>query len=36
MLRLDAVQAGHKLTAGDVGVLPEIPAWMRLPDTADP
>ncbi len=36
MLRLDAVQAGHKLTAGDTGVLPEIPAWMRLPDTADP
>jgi tRNA-modifying protein YgfZ len=36
MLRLDAVQAGQKLTAGDTGVLPEIPAWMRLPDTADP
>ncbi len=36
MLRLDAVAAGQKLTAGEVGVLPEIPAWMRLPDTADP
>src|SRR4029077_7083698 len=36
MLRLEAVTAGQKLMAGDVGVLPEIPAWMRLPDTADP
>jgi hypothetical protein len=36
MLRLDAVKAGQKLTAGEVGVLPEIPAWMRLPDTPDP
>lgn len=36
MLRLDAVKAGQKLTAGEVGVLPEIPAWMRLPDTVDP
>ena len=36
MLRLEAVTAGQKLTAGDVGVLPEIPAWMRLPETADP
>src|ERR1700704_4402458 len=36
MLRLDAVKAGQKLTAGEVGVLPEIPAWMRLPETADP
>jgi folate-binding protein YgfZ len=36
MLRLDAVKGGQKLTAGDVGVLPEIPAWMRLPETADP
>jgi len=35
MLRLDAVMAGQKLTAGEVGVLPEIPAWMRLPDTPD-
>jgi folate-binding protein YgfZ len=36
MLRLDAVKAGQKLTAGEVGILPEIPAWMRLPETADP
>jgi len=36
MLRLEAVTAGQKLMAGDVGVLPEIPTWMRLPDTADP
>ena len=36
MLRLDAVQAGQKLTAGEAGVLPEIPAWMRLPATPDP
>jgi folate-binding protein YgfZ len=36
MLRLDAVKPGQKLTAGDGVVLPEIPAWMRLPETADP
>jgi folate-binding protein YgfZ len=36
MLRLEAVAAGQKLMAGEVGVLPEIPAWMRLPETADP
>lgn len=36
MLRLDAVQPGHALTAGDARVSPEIPAWMRLPATADP
>ena len=36
MLRLEAVKAGQKLTAGDAGVLPEIPAWMRLPETPDP
>jgi folate-binding protein YgfZ len=36
MLRLDAVKPGHKLTAGEVGVLPEIPDWMRLPETTDP
>jgi folate-binding protein YgfZ len=36
MLRLDAVKAGQKLTAGEVGILPEIPAWMRLRETADP
>ena len=36
MLRLDAVKVGQKLTAGEVGVLPEIPAWMRLPETAAP
>src|ERR1700722_7171059 len=36
MLLLDAVKVGQKLTAGEVGVLPEIPAWMRLPETAAP
>ena len=36
MLRLDAVKAGQPLTAGDAGILPEIPAWMRLPETSDP
>jgi folate-binding protein YgfZ len=36
MLRLEAVTPGQKLMAGDVGVLPEIPTWMRLPNTADP
>ena len=36
MLRLDAVKPGQKLTAGGAGILPEIPAWMRLPETTDP
>jgi folate-binding protein YgfZ len=36
MLRLEAVKAGQKLTAGEVGISPEIPAWMRLPETSDP
>ena len=36
MLRLEAVTPGQKLTVGEVSVLPEIPAWMRLPETADP
>ena len=36
MLRLEAVTPGQKLTAGEASVLPEIPAWMRLPETADP
>jgi folate-binding protein YgfZ len=35
MLRLDAVKAGHRLTAGDSAIVPEIPAWMRLPETTD-
>ena len=36
MLRLDAVKPGQKLTAGGAGISPEIPAWMRLPETTDP
>lgn len=36
MLRVDAVQPNHALTAGDARLSPEIPAWMRLPETADP
>lgn len=36
MLRLDAVHPGQKLTAGESGVLPEIPRWMRLPETTGP
>src|SRR6266404_5037021 len=36
MLRLDAVKPGQKLTAGGAGILPEIPGWMRLPETTDP
>jgi len=36
MLRLDAVKPGQKLTAGGAGIVPEIPAWMRLPETTDP
>lgn len=36
MLRLDAVKAGEKLSAGDIGVWPEIPGWMRLPEAANP
>lgn len=36
MLRLDAVQAGQKLAAGDAGIVPEVPRWMRLPEAATP
>jgi folate-binding protein YgfZ len=36
MLRLDAVQAGQELKAGETGVVPEIPDWMRLPETTAP
>ncbi len=36
MLRLDAVKPGQKLPAGGAGILPEIPGWMRLPETTDP
>jgi folate-binding protein YgfZ len=36
MLRLDAVNPGQRLTAGGAGILPEIPGWMRLPETTDP
>jgi folate-binding protein YgfZ len=35
MLRLDAVKAGHRLTAGDSAIVPEIPTWMRLPEPTD-
>ena len=31
-----ASKAGATLTAGDAGIVPEIPAWMRLPETVDP
>ena len=34
MLRLDAVKAGHALTAGEARLSPKIPSWMRLPETA--
>jgi folate-binding protein YgfZ len=36
MLRLDAVKPGQTLTAGGAAILPEIPRWMRLPETTDP
>ncbi|HEX9557076.1 MAG TPA: folate-binding protein [Reyranella sp.] len=36
MLRLDAVKPGQKLTAGEAAILPEVPRWMRLPETTDP
>ena len=32
MLRLDAARAADGLTAGATRVLPEVPAWMRLPE----
>ena len=35
MLRLDAVKAGQPLTADGASLVPEIPGWMRLPETAD-
>jgi folate-binding protein YgfZ len=31
MLRLDAARAADGLTAGATRILPEVPAWMRLP-----
>ncbi len=36
MLRLDAVKAGDRLTAGEAGLSPEVPRWMKLPETAAP
>ncbi|CAN5923486.1 folate-binding protein YgfZ [soil metagenome] len=36
LLRLDAAKAGERLTAGDAGLSPEIPAWMKLPEAAAP
>lgn len=36
MLRLDTVKAGDKLTAGEARLSPEIPGWMRLPETSTP
>jgi folate-binding protein YgfZ len=36
MLRLDAVQDSHALTAGEARLSPEVPSWMRLPETAGP
>lgn len=35
MLRLEALQPGDTLTAGEARLSPEIPSWMRLPETAD-
>jgi folate-binding protein YgfZ len=36
MLRLDAVRGGGALTAGGARIVPEFPAWMRLPEPSDP
>ena len=36
MLRLDAARGGGELSAGGVRIVPEIPAWMRLPEPSDP
>jgi folate-binding protein YgfZ len=35
MLRLEAVQAGHALQAGQARIVPEKPAWMRFPEATD-
>ena len=35
MLRLDAAKAADGLTAGGTRILPEVPAWMRLPEPQD-
>lgn len=36
MLRVDAARSGQVLSAGDTRLMPEIPGWMRLPETTDP
>jgi folate-binding protein YgfZ len=36
MLRLDAARSGGALTAGGARIVPEFPAWMRLPEPSDP
>jgi folate-binding protein YgfZ len=36
MLRLDAVRGGGALTAAGARIVPEFPAWMRLPEPSDP
>ena len=34
MLRLDAARGDGTLTAGEARIVPEVPGWMRLPDSA--
>ena len=36
MLQVDAARSGQALSAGDTRLVPEIPGWMRLPETTDP
>jgi folate-binding protein YgfZ len=36
MLKVDAARSGQALSAGDTRLVPEIPGWMRLPETTDP
>ena len=36
MLRLDAARGDGPLTSGGARIVPEIPAWMRLPESSDP
>jgi hypothetical protein len=35
LLRLEAVRAPEGLSSGTTRILPEVPAWMRLPEPAE-
>ena len=36
MLQIDAARSGQPLSAGETRLVPETPAWMRLPETTGP